>query len=111
MSFLFNLSWLTVNFVKGVFISGLDTARIILRNPGTASSGTTRMAYGDLDPGAAAVLGALVSLTPGTTMIAQDTDRREFVLHLLDLNQRDATIAAIRRDFLTPLRRLTRRPS
>ena len=40
-------------------------------------------------------------------MIAQDLKNREFLLHLLDLGQRDATIATIQRDFVAPLRELT----
>jgi len=107
MRFVVNIARLAFNFVKSVVVSGFYTARVIVRDPGIVSNGTTRMPYGDLDAATASLLGALISLTPGTTMIAQDLQNREFLLHLLDLGQRDATIAAIQRDFVKPLRELT----
>jgi multicomponent K+:H+ antiporter subunit E/multicomponent Na+:H+ antiporter subunit E len=107
MRFAINIARLAFNFVKGVVVSGFDTARVIVRDPRAANSGTIRMPYGELDPATASLLGALISLTPGTTMIAQDVENREFLLHLLDLERRDATIAAIQRDFVMPLRALT----
>ncbi len=103
MSFAINLGKLAYNFIRDVVLSGWDTARLILRDPGIVNSGTTRMTYGELNPGYASLLGALISLTPGTTMISMDLQRREFLLHLLDLRQRDATIATIQRDFVVPL--------
>ena len=111
MRFLFNIARLLVNFVKGVLVSGFDTARVIVRDPRLGNSGTTRMPYGELGPGTASLLGALISLTPGTTMIAQDLENKEFLLHLLDLGRRDETIAAIQRDFVAPLQELTGRQS
>ncbi len=50
---------------------------------------------------------ALVTLTPGTTAVAIDTQRRELLLHLLDLDQAEATIDEIRRDLAAPIARLT----
>lgn len=107
MRFVINIGKLAVNFVKGLVLSGWDTALVIFRDPGTLDSGTTRMPYGGLDPKTASLLGALISLTPGTTMVALDIQRREFLLHLLDMGHRDASIATIQRDFVTPLRELT----
>lgn len=107
MRFVVNIGKLAFNFVKAVVVSGFDTARVIVQDPGIVNSGTTRMPYGDIDAGTASLLGALISLTPGTTMIAQDPKNREFLLHLLDLGQRDATIATIQRDFVAPLREFT----
>jgi multisubunit Na+/H+ antiporter MnhE subunit len=103
MRFVTNMGKLAFNFIRDVVLSGWDTAWVILRDSSIVNSGTTRMAYGELDPTSASLLGALISLTPGTTMIAMDLQRREFLLHLLDLRQRDATIATIQRDFVTPL--------
>ena len=103
MRFVINVGKLAFNFIRDVILSGWDTARVILRDPGILNSGTTRMAYGELNPAYASLLGALISLTPGTTMIAMDLQRREFLLHLLDLRHRDVTIATIQRDFVVPL--------
>lgn len=106
MRFVVNIGKLAFNFFRDVVLSGWDTARVILLDPGIANSGTARMSYGALDLYTASLLGALISLTPGTTMIAMDLQRREFVLHLLDLRQKDLTIARIRRDFIHPLLQL-----
>ena len=103
MRYLINIGTLAFNFIKGVVLSSWDTARVISRDPSIVNSGTTRMPYRELDPKSASFLGALISLTPGTTMIAMDLERREFLLHILDLRQRDATIASIQRDFVAPL--------
>ncbi len=100
---MFNVVKLVFNFIKGAVLSGWDTARVIMQGPGTVHSGTTRMPYGELGPKTASLLGALVSLTPGTTTVAIDLQRREMLLHLLDLKRREATIAVIQRDFVTPL--------
>jgi multicomponent K+:H+ antiporter subunit E/multicomponent Na+:H+ antiporter subunit E len=102
----FMLALLIFNFIKGVLLSGWDTARMILRQT-PAAGGLTRMTYGQLSPAAASVLGAMVTLTPGTTVVDIDLAQGEFVLHLLDLSQREATLAAIRRDFSVPLASLT----
>jgi len=48
----------------------------------------------------------LVTLTPGTTSLDIDTERHEILLHLLDSRQTKATLAAIERDFVRPLRAL-----
>ena len=94
---------LALNLLKLGLLAGWDTARVILRPPVGLHSGLTRMPYGELDPRMASLLGALISLTPGTTAVAIDLERRELLLHLLDLEQREAALAAIRRDLLGPL--------
>ena len=103
MSLVFNVVKLVFNVIKNAVLSGWDTARVITQDPGTVRSGTTRMPYGELDPKTASLLGALISLTPGTTTVAIDLQRREILLHLLDLERREATIAVIQHDFVTPL--------
>lgn len=103
MSFSFNVAKLIFNIIKQTVLSGWDTARVILQDPGVVHSGLTRMSYEALDPKAASLLGAFISLTPGTTTVSIDLQRRELLLHLLDLERRDATVAIIHRDFLQPL--------
>ena len=94
------------NFLREVVVSGWVTTRIILAGPRGLRPGYVRFAYGDLPPGAASLLAALVTLTPGTTVVDIDPQRREFLMHLLDLDQAEATLAGIRRDFLMPIRAL-----
>ncbi len=106
MSFVSALARLGFNFVKDLFVSGWVTARIILRRGPLPQPGFVRLAYGELSDGAASFLGALVSLTPGTTTVDIDLERGELLLHLLDVEQADTTLAAIRSDFLQPIRTL-----
>lgn len=102
MKKLFALVLLVFNFIKSLLLSGWDTARVIVRQK-PVTGGLIRMNYGNLSPVAASVLGALVTLTPGTTAVEIDLERQEFVLHLLDLSQRDSALESIQTDFITPL--------
>ena len=97
---------LVFNFMKEVVVSGGITAMIILRGGKSLQPGFVRMPYGDLGETAADFLGALVSLTPGTTTVDIDPERRELLLHLLDVTRAEETLASIRRDFLLPVRAL-----
>lgn len=97
---------LILNLLKDLVSSGWTTARLILRPGKPPRSGFARLTYGDLPAPAANLLGALVTLTPGTTTLDIDLERGEMLLHLLDLEGAEATLAAIRRDFLTPIRTL-----
>ena len=101
------LLMLLTNLLKELILSGWGTARVILAPRGQVQPGFARLAYGDLGPGAASLLGALVTLTPGTTSLEIDTERHEILLHLLDASQTEATLAAIQRDFVSPLRVLS----
>ena len=97
---------LAFNFMKEAFVSGGITALIILRGGTRLQPGFVRMSYGDLGETAADFLGALVSLTPGTTTVDIDLERRELLLHVLDVTRAEQTLASIRRDFLLPIRTL-----
>lgn len=100
------LGLLGVNFLREAIVSGWATARVILRGGEALQPGFVRMPYGDLSASAANFLGALVTLTPGTTTVDIDLERGELLLHLLDAKQAEATLASIRRDFLAPVRTL-----
>lgn len=97
---------LGVNFLREAVVSGWVTTRIILAGPRGLRPGFVRFAYGDLPEGPASLLAALVTLTPGTTVVDIDPERREFLLHLLDLDQAEATLSGIRRYFLKPIHTL-----
>ncbi len=106
MKKLLALAQLGCNFLREVIVSGWITARIILRGGKRLQPGFVRMSYGDLSDSAANFLGALITLTPGTTTLDIDLDRREFLLHLLDAEQAEVTLASIQRDFMMPVRTL-----
>lgn len=97
---------LVSNFIREIVVSGAITALIILRGGKGLQPGLVRLSYGDLGETAADFLGALVSLTPGTTTVDIDPDRRELLLHLLDVTRAEQTLASIRRDFVQPVRTL-----
>jgi len=90
------------HFLRDMVLGGLATTQLILsRAP--VQPGVARLPYGDLPDGAAALLGALICLTPGTTTLAIDRQRRDILLHLLDMRDAPAVLAALRRDFVLPL--------
>lgn len=93
-------------FVAELVVSGLATAWLIVRPGPAPEAGLMRIGYADLDEQGAAVLGALITLTPGTTTLDIDLERRELLLHLLDASDRQAAAASIHRRFERPLRRL-----
>jgi multicomponent K+:H+ antiporter subunit E len=94
-----NLAWEAVR-------SGWSTARAILAADSRVHPGFARLAYGELGEGGVVMLALLVTLTPGTTCVAVDEEKRELLLHLLDVEQSETTLADIRRDFLVPLQSL-----
>lgn len=100
------LAMLALNFCKNAVLSGLSTARLILTDPGVPRGGLTRMGYGDLSDGTASLLAGLLNLTPGTTVVEIDVEQHEFLLHLLDMSQRDDVLAGIQEDFVAPIRAL-----
>lgn len=95
---------LVLHFAKDLVMSGATTTALILRGSRTLRPGLVRMPYGDLPEGAALAVGALITLTPGTSTVDIDPLRREYLLHLLDLDAAEATQAAIRRDLIEPVR-------
>lgn len=92
---------LSLTFVRAVVVSGVETLLVILRTSPSrpAPSAFLRMGFGDTTPAGASLLGALVTLTPGTTTIDVDLERRELLLHVLDAHDPEAVVASIRADF------------
>ena len=93
-------------FASTMLISAWDTSRIILVYSDAPRRGFARFAYDDLDEAGVVLLAALVTLTPGTSTVDIDLKRRELLLHVLDSDDIETTLSAIRRDFLLPLRSL-----
>jgi multisubunit Na+/H+ antiporter MnhE subunit len=97
------------HFLRDMVLGGVATLGIIL-SPRIPAQALARLPYGDLPEGHAALMGALVCMTPGTTTVHIDTERREMVLHVLDGREVDATLQALERDYLRPLLILAGRP-
>lgn len=91
-----------MRFIRAVFVSGMQTLLVIFkagRQGGAPPVALVRVGFAPIDQRGAALLGSLVSLTPGTTTIDVDMERRELVLHVLDASDTDALVEGIRRDF------------
>ena len=90
---------LLLRFLWQVLVSGVSTARIVLRPGPRPPAGLIRMGFAPMSQTGAALLGCLVTLTPGTTVIDIDMARREMLLHVLDLSASAAAVVSIREDF------------
>lgn len=85
-------------FLWHCMLSGLTTAAIIIRR-NRPQAGLVRITFLPMSEAGAALLGAMVTLTPGTTVIDVDMERREMLLHLLDQKASGASITTIHEDF------------
>jgi len=90
---------LLLRFLWQVLVSGVSTAHIVLRPGPRPPAGLIRMGFAPMSQTGTALLGCLVTLTPGTTVIDIDMARHEMLLHLLDLSKAEATVASIRKEF------------
>lgn len=106
---------LMLRFGRAVVVSGLETIGVILKTgrPGGAPPpiALVRVRFAPMSARGAALLGSMVSLTPGTTTVDIDMERRELLLHVLDASDTDALVEGIRRDFEPGLRILFGRGS
>ena len=78
--------------------SGIVTAKIILRAE-SPPAGFLRLKILPMSPRGAALLGAMITLTPGSTLIDIDMEKREMLLHILDISKVETSSEGIRRDF------------
>jgi len=94
---------LGLRFLRAVLVSGLQTVAVILKasRPGgqAPTAALLRVGFAPMSEQGAALLGCMVSLTPGTTTIDIDMDKHELLLHVLDATDTDALVAGIRREF------------
>lgn len=99
---------LLLRFVRATFVCGFETVAVIIKSgrPGGAPPPVAflRVRFAPMSAQGAALLGSMVSLTPGSTTIDIDMERRELLLHVLDASDTDALVAGIRRDFEPGLR-------
>jgi len=95
---------LLLRFLWQVVLSGLATAWLIVKPGRRPQPMLLRMSYGPIDPRGAALLGCLITLTPGTTTLDVDAERRELLLHLLDDVDPEGAVAGIRHEFERPLK-------
>lgn len=94
---------LLFRFLGAVVVAGFTTVATIA---GTGlglrqmpASGFIRFRFAPMSEQGAALLGAMVSLTPGTTVIDIDMEAREMAVHMLDLSQADGMVRSLRLTF------------
>ncbi|MBX3247310.1 MAG: Na+/H+ antiporter subunit E [Myxococcales bacterium] len=97
---------LLVVFLGQVVSSGLLTAWLIVRPGHRPQPGLVRIPFSGLSPTGAAMLGSMITLTPGTTTIDIDLERGEMLLHLLDASAPETAATEIHRRFELPMRRI-----
>jgi multisubunit Na+/H+ antiporter MnhE subunit len=97
---------LLARFLWQVLASGLATAWLIVRPGRRPRPALIRMRFERLNETGAALLGCMITLTPGTTTIDIDMERGEMLIHLLDDSDPAAVVAGIRRQFESNLQRL-----
>lgn len=93
---------LLLRFLKAVVVSGVQTVAVIVRHSVGGREPPARLVrirFAPMDENGATLLGCLISLTPGTTTIDIDMERREMLLHMLDASQAEEAVAGIRRNF------------
>ena len=103
LKYSFALFWLSINFIKATVASGVSTARIILFKPQNPNSGLCEMDYADLDGFPLVLLGMLITLTPGSTLIDINQEQKTMLIHLLDLDTETHTKQQIQHDYITHL--------
>ncbi|MEZ5535364.1 MAG: Na+/H+ antiporter subunit E [Thiolinea sp.] len=92
---------LLLRFLRAVAISGLKTVQVILHTRRTQppNAALLRVKFVPMTETGAALLGCMVSLTPGTTTIDIDMEQHELLLHVLNATNSDALLRVIRCDF------------
>jgi len=96
-------------FAKTLVLSQVRVAQIILlpsRYP--IHPGFLRLPLDDLSDLEILLLSHSISLTPGTTTVDVDREQRELLIHALEADSPEETIAQIRSELLEPLLEFTR---
>ncbi len=104
MSRLIALIILLWHFMRAMLVSALTTSLTIITNSDAPRRGFARMDVAELSKGGAVLLAAMVTLTPGTSTVDVDLERRQLLLHVLDIEDIETTLSSIRREFLEPIR-------
>jgi multisubunit Na+/H+ antiporter MnhE subunit len=91
-------------FASAMVLSAWATSVTILTESDAPRRGFARLDYADLNEAGVMLLAAMVTLTPGTTTVDIDVDRRELLLHVLDSEDIETTLADIKLKFLQPIR-------
>ncbi|MFN2375348.1 MAG: Na+/H+ antiporter subunit E [Candidatus Binatia bacterium] len=93
---------LLLRFLRAVAVAGMHTVWVILRSGSSGeapAAGFVQIAFAPMTARGAALLGCMVSLTPGTTVIDIDMKTYRMAVHLLDATTARDTVESIRSQF------------
>jgi multisubunit Na+/H+ antiporter MnhE subunit len=90
-------------FVSALVVSAWATSLTILAASDAPGRGFARLHCADVSEAGVMLLAAMVTLTPGTSTVDIDMERGELLLHVLDTEDIETTLATIQRDFLLPI--------
>lgn len=95
-------------FVRALVLSAWQTVQAIVRASARHERAPVptfvRVRFAPMTETGAALLGCMVSLTPGTTTLDIDMAQHELLVHVLDEADIDGLVDGIRRDFEPGLR-------
>lgn len=92
------------DFLWHVVTAGLTTAWQIVRHRSGLSPAVVRLEYEGLSPTGVVLYACMLSLTPGTSAIDVDVERRTLLLHVLDGQQAPQALDGVRRRVETRLK-------
>ena len=91
-------------FASAMVLAAWSTSVTIVTASDAPRRGFARLNYTDLSEAGVMLLAAMVTLTPGSSTIDIDTERRELLLHVLDTADIESTLSDIELKFLQPIR-------
>ncbi|MBL8564294.1 MAG: Na+/H+ antiporter subunit E [Hyphomicrobiaceae bacterium] len=97
---------LTARVIADIVVANVHVARLVLGPMDRLAPAFVDVPLDIDDPFVATVLGAIVSLTPGTVSIDIDREKRVLNIHALDAGDADEMIATIKSRYEAPLKEI-----
>lgn len=94
---------LALRVVADIVRSNIAVARIILVRRSHFTSGFVEIPLATDNPYVLAMLGTIITATPGTVWVRHDTQQRRLTIHVLDLIDEAAWVALIKQRYEQPL--------
>lgn len=88
-----------------ILSSSARVAWLALAAPGRLRPAIVELRLDIEDAFPALLVAKLISLTPGTVVVAWDEERRALYVHMLEAEDPDAAVRDLKRDFEEPVRR------
>jgi multicomponent K+:H+ antiporter subunit E len=86
-----------------IVLSNITVARLVLGPMGRLRPGFVRVPLDVEHPYAIALFASIITMTPGTVSAEVSASRREILVHVLDLDDADALVAAMKSRYEAPL--------